>query len=320
MGNKVRWGILGAGRIAHTFAKDIQHCQSAKLVAVGSRSRERSEAFAAEYDLSVALDNYEALYQSEDIDAIYIASPHSCHLEQGIAALKAGKHLLVEKPITLNPAECKQLIDTARTSNGFLMEAMWTHFLPAIKTAKAWLDKGKIGRLIHIKADFGYPLLPYRPDLREYDAKLGGGCLLEMGVYPVAIDGYFGGYQTPKRYQVSARYAPNGVEDDLSIVIDHETYTATLGTSFRCKLQNWCYLIGDKGYIAIPDFWRADKCFRYELDTLVEEFHDDRKDSGFSFEIDAASSDILDGNTENKTFSWAISQEIQDRMDSILST
>ena len=140
-----------------------------------------------------------------------------------------------------------------------------------------------------------------------------------MGVYPVSIDGYFGGYNKSSDYQLVARYAPNGVEDDLSIVIDHGCYTATLGTSFRCKLQNWCYLIGDQGYIAIPDFWRADRCFRYELDTLVEEFHDPREDSGFSFEIDAASTDILNNKLENDVYSWSTSLEVQQRMDQIRS-
>jgi predicted dehydrogenase len=195
------------------------------------------------------------------------------------------------------------------------MEGMWTWFLPAVQQALAWYRDGRIGELLHVKSDFGYPLT-YSEDLREYDARVGGGAVLEMGVYPVAIARLFIG-RGPDSIDVVGRRAPNGVEDDVSAIFDYGDCMATLGTSFRCKLQNWTYIIGTEGYIAIPDFWRAERCALYELDTLVDSFEDGRITIGFDHEIDAVSRDILEGRRESPVIPLATSLALQEDMKAI---
>jgi predicted dehydrogenase len=192
---------------------------------------------------------------------------------------------------------------------------MWTWFLPAIRKAKEWVDAGRIGKLIQIKADFGYPQV-YAADKREYNAELAGGCLLEMGVYPVALAALFSG-QDPAEISVVSRHAPNGVEDDVAAIFNYDDFVATIGTSFRAKLQNWAYIIGEDAYIAIPNFWRATKCQLWVLDELVDSFDDGRTTNGFDFQIEAVNSDLLSGRRQSEIMPLSASLRFQRHMDQI---
>ncbi len=282
---KVRWGILSTGRIAHQFAQDMAHVDNGELVAVAARNREAAVAFAERHQIPRAHAGYDALIADPQVDAIYVATPHTLHFAHSAAALRAGKAVLCEKPLATSFAECEALFDIARGSGSYLMEGMWTYFLPAIQVARRWVSEGRIGRIRHIKADFGYPLLPFDANRREYDATLAGGCLLEMGIYPIALAWLFL-EQEPMSVQVVARHAPNGVEDDVSMLFEYASCTATLGTSFRAKLQNWAYVIGEDGYIAIPDFWRARECMLYRLDERIDHFDDGRDVAGIQLRSD----------------------------------
>ncbi len=318
MNKKLRWGIIGAGRISHTFAKDICFVDNAELVAVAARNLESAQLFATNFCISKAYGSYEELFADTEVDAIYIATPHNLHLEHAIAAMKAGKHVLCEKPVTVSADECRQLIDVAKTQGVFFMEAMWTYFLPAICKAQEWVNAGRIGKIRHIKADFGYPL-PYDANRREYDANLAGGCLLEMGVYTVAITDLFI-KQEPSHYYSSVKFAPNGVEKDVVSVISFADAIATIASSFSAKLQNWAYIIGDKGYIAIPNFWRANDCYLYELDQQIDAYDDARTSLGFDYQIQSASADILAGKCESDIVTHALSLSFQTKMDTIKAT
>lgn len=318
--NKVRWGIIGAGRIAKTFAEDIQLTNNAELVAVAARKQQGADEFAKSFKLAKAYEGYDKLFADQEVDAIYVATPHTAHLLNCIDSLNAGKAVLCEKPFTINTEECEAIIDHARyekNSHPFIMEAMWTYFLPAIQKAQQWIKEGRIGKLKHIKADFGYPL-PFDENLREYNTELAGGCLLEMGIYPVALVWFF--YkQFPTRINVISHRAPNGVEDDVMVQLEFEDKYASIATSFKCKLQNWAYLIGEEGYIAIPDFWRSNQCSLYKLDEQVDHFVDDRVGSGFEFEIQYASEKILDGASESDVVSLTDSMAFQRLMEQIRS-
>ncbi len=294
----VNWGIVGPGRIAHQFARDLAFAPSARLTAVAARSGARAKAFSEQYGVRSAYEGYQPLFEDDDVDAVYIATPHSHHLDQMQAALRAGKAVLCEKPLVLTVAETEEVIDTANETGGYVMEAMWTWFLPAIQQAQRWVDEGRIGRLIQLKADFGYPI-PYAADRREWDAALGGGCLLEMGIYPVALNWLFRRKEAD-RICVAVEHAPNGTEADLTVQMDYGDSRSTLGTSFRARLPNWAYIIGTDGFIAIPDFWRAPEAQLWQLDTCVDRFEDDRPGGGFEFEIEAASRDILAGRKQSE--------------------
>lgn len=309
---KIRWGILATGRIADWFVTDFSAVPNGTVVAVASRSQANADAFARRHGIARAYGDYDALMADPDVDVVYIATPHTQHLENAIEALRAGKAVLCEKPLTVTPDECRALIRVAEETGGYLMEAMWTYFLPAIRQAEAWVAAGRIGRIRHIKADFGYPL-PYASDRREYDAGLGGGALLEMGIYPVALAWLFL-RQGPQAIHVTARTAPNGVEDDVVAVFDYGDCVASLATSFRCKLQNWAYIIGEEGYIAIPDFWRARTCYLYRLDERIDDFTDGRADQGFSFEAVAVGDDLLAGKRQSDVVSLADSLKFQEHV------
>ncbi len=315
---KIRWGVVGAGRIAASFAQDMRFVGNSELVAIASRSPDKAAEFAHRHGIGRALGGYDALFADSDVDAVYIATPHAQHLENATAALRAGKAVLCEKPITLNAAECRTLLAVAADTGGYLMEGMWTYFLPAVRQAVQWVKEGRIGRLRHVQADFGYPQLPFDPLRREYAAELGGGCLLEMGVYPVAISHLF--QQTdPIGLKVSARRAPNGVEDDLVAVLEFPESTSSLATSFRCKLRNWAYVIGDEGYIAIPDFWRAKEAMHFRLDACVEHFRDERESFGFDYEARAVGEDLLAGRKQSDIMPHIVSLKFQEQMDRIRS-
>jgi predicted dehydrogenase len=317
---KVRWGIVSTGRITHQFVQDFKYVPNGEVVAVASRSQGSADAFAGEYGIPRAYAGYERLLEDPEVDAIYIATPHTMHFQNTVDAVSAGKHVLCEKPFTINPRESEQLFQIARGSSVFVMEAMWTYFLPAIQKAQEWVRQGRIGKLRQVKADFGYPQLPFDPNRREYNAELAGGCLLEMGIYPVALAWLFM-QQEPTGMQVVAHKAPNGVEDDVVMVFEYgeasEGAVATLGTSFRSKLQNWAYIIGEEAYIAIPNFWRANECSLYHLDSRIDHFTDGRTSLGFNYETIASNEDMLAGRQQNSTMPWDTTLRLQQHMASV---
>ena len=289
-------------------------------MAISSRSQESADAFAQQYDISRAYAGYDTLLEDPEVDAIYIASPHTMHFKDTLDAIQAGKHVLCEKPFTINPEESRKLFDIAAQSSVFVMEAMWTFFLPAIQKAQEWLEQGRIGKLRQIKADFGYPQLPFDPNRREYNVEFAGGCLLEMGIYQVSLAWLFM-QQDPVGIQTSVHKAPNGVEDDVVMLFDYadstEGATATLATSFRSKLRNWAYIIGEEGYIAIPNFWRANECSLYHLDTRIDHFNDGRESLGLNYETIAAAEDILAGRQQNNTMPWSNTIRFQEHMQRV---
>lgn len=313
---KVRWGILSTGRIAHQFARDMAYVANSEIVAVSSRTLDHARAFGAQFDIPRVHEHVESLLADPEVDAIYVASPHTLHYSNAIEAMRAGNAVLCEKPLVTNVTDCERLIRAAEEHGVLLMEAMWTWFLPAIRKAQAWVAEGRIGRIVQIKADFGYPMRPYGPERREYNAQLGGGALLDMGIYPVALVCLFMG-RAPGDVRVFAKRAPNGVEDDLSAILDYGDCIATIGTSFRARLPNWAHIIGEDGYIAIPDFFRASECLLYETDALIERFADARNTIGLSFETEAFADDVLNGRTESAVVPLAASLLIQQVMASI---
>ncbi len=315
--HKVRWGIVGAGRIANTFASDMAASEAGVLQAVAARDGQAASRFADRYGIPRSHQGYEALYADTEVDAVYVATPHTLHFQNSSDALRAGKAVLCEKPITVNAAECRNLIETAGTQSGYLMEAMWTWFLPAIRRAKEWVDAGRIGRIVRIQADFGYPM-PYDPESRIYNTELAGGCLLDLGVYPVAFTALFSGTD-PLELSVVSRHAPNGVEDDVVATLKFEDCTATLGTSLRTKLSNWGYVFGEEGWIAIPDFWRARECQLWVVDEQVDRFCDDRETNGFNYQIDAVNNDLMAGRLQSDIVPLAASLRFQQHMDLIRS-
>lgn len=315
--SKIKWGIISTGTIANAFAQDFACVQEGALLAVASRNIKKAQDFADKYSIPKAYGSYAELLSDTEIDAIYVATPHSMHLENALAALDQDKAVLCEKPITINPKECDQLLAFAKSKNQYLMEGLWTYFLPAIRKAQQWIGAGRIGTVKTLKADFGYPV-PFDAQGRMYNPDLAGGALLDMGIYPIAMAWLFL-QKNPLKMTVVNRNASTGVDDDVSMLWEYEDEVAMLSTSFRSKLHNHLYIIGTEGYIEIPDFWRAKECKLYKVEEQVDHFLDDRKSLGFNFEIDAVNDDIQNGRLESSIASHAVSRKLQQLMAQVKS-
>jgi Predicted dehydrogenases and related proteins len=182
----IRWGIIGTGRIAHTFAKALVNCENAIPFAAASRTRQKADAFAAEYQFRKAYGSYAELAQDPDVDVVYIATPMSSHYHDARLCLEHGKNVLCEKSVTLNCQQLEELLDLAKQNGLFFMEAMWMKCRPVYRKAMEWVREGRIGSIGCIKAGF-CNLVPYNANDRLFRADCGGGALLDLGVYPLTL-------------------------------------------------------------------------------------------------------------------------------------
>ena len=312
---KIRWGIIGAGNIAQSFVKDFSLVKNGELVAIAARDKERAAAFALEHNIPLAY-NYEELYNSTEVDAVYISTTHNFHFEQSMQCILHGKAVLCEKPITINDTESKQLTALSKEKNVFLMEAMWTYFLPAIINAKQWVEEGKIGALKVIQADFAYPM-EKNMEGRMYSPLLAGGALLDLGVYPVALATLFKN-KKPASITASGVLSKTGVDVNVAMVLQYESTTATLFTSMETRMTNKLRLFGETGYIEVPDFWRAYGCTLLDKDyQLVKSFNDERTCHGFIYQIQHATNKILNNEIESDIVSHQRSNDIQEIMTEV---
>jgi predicted dehydrogenase len=215
--NEVRWGILSTGKIARAFAEALRDTPGAVLAGVGSRTAASAQAFSAEFG-GTPYGSYEELAAAPDIDAIYIGTPHTLHASNALLALGGGKAVLCEKPFTINRREAAQVVALARERKLFLMEAMWTRFLPAFEEAKRILDSGEIGTPCQVVADFGF-FASVAPEHRLVNPALGGGALLDLGIYPLSAAAYLLG--PVESVSAQAVMQANGVDAQTAFTLRH---------------------------------------------------------------------------------------------------
>ncbi|MEH0157424.1 Gfo/Idh/MocA family oxidoreductase [Limibacter armeniacum] len=317
MTQKIKWGIIGPGKIASAFANDFKYAGYCALHAIASRDDEKAKTFAEEFGAAKAYGSYEALYADPEVEAVYIATPHNFHFECAKAALEAGKAVLCEKPITINPSELHSLIETAKANDTYLMEGMWTYFLPAIQKAQQWVAEGRIGEVRHIKADFGFKV-PFDPHSRLFNPNLAGGTILDIGIYNIAMATLFF-HSKPTSMQVMAQKAPTGVDSDVNMLFEYPNgRKADLHTSFNYMLPNFAHIIGENGFISIPNFWQADACTLH-LEGGIEKFEAKRQGFGFSYQIEAVSKDLLEGKKMSDTVPHSVSMLFQEVMEEVVS-
>ena len=314
--DELKWGIVSTGRMADWFCSDFGSVPNGALHAVVSRNLENAIEFADHYNIPLRFDSLAEFLACDEIDIVYVATPHTSHRQIVLDALRAHRPVLCEKPIVTRVEDAEALIRAAQDNDTYLAEAMWTWHLPAIQKAKTWVDTGRIGQLVHVKTDFGYPV-PYSPAQREYDADDAGGALREMGIYPVAISRLFLPHD-PKGVQVVHQNAPNGVEQDLTAMFDFGSRTATIATSFRCRMRNSAYIIGEEGYIVLPDAFRANRADLYHLDELVDSFYAPREERGYHHIAIATGEDVLAGRKQSEVVTLADSLAFQKDMQRIL--
>jgi predicted dehydrogenase len=309
-GQQLRWAILGAGKIAHTFAAEFKFLRNATLVAVASSDKQRAVNFARQYHIPEAL-SYADLYKSKNIDVVYIATTHNFHFEQCEQCLLNGKAVLCEKPITINDAQFKKLAALAARQKLFLMEAMWTCLLPAIQQAKRWLDAGAIGTPRLLKCDFGW-VMDTTPTGRMYNPQLAGGALLDLGVYPVAMASFFFNGQSCKTI-ATGTLSKTGVDVCTSLLLKYPSATAQLYTSMEMRTANELFIYGDKGYIKIPEFWRASSCLLYNHQhRLTQNYTVQRMSHGFIYQMQHANDSVLAAETQSDVLTHSLSNQIHE--------
>jgi predicted dehydrogenase len=312
---KVRWAILGAGQIANQFANDFYAVNNAELVAISSRDSERANAFAKKHSIPFVF-NYDELYKSDLVDAVYVATTHNFHYEHALACLQHGKSVLCEKPITINDVEFKKLAAFANDRQIFLMEALWTYFLPALQRANAWVTEGRIGSINVIQADFSF-FSEYKPLGRLFNPLLAGGALLDVGIYPIAFTLFFMN-RKPDYVKVSAIIGDTEVDEFIGMLLNFGNASALLFSSLRFNSLNKGIITGDKGSIEIPDFYKAVSAQLYDADhKLVESFTDHRTTIGYNYEIQEVTDCILNGSRESKIVTHARSNELQEIMTDV---
>jgi predicted dehydrogenase len=247
------WGIMGLGNIAAKFAAGVADAPGAHIAAVGSRSQEKADEFGARVGAARAYGSYEALVSDPDVDAVYIATPHPPHKDNMLLCIEAGKPVLCEKPFTINAKEAEEAIAAARSRKVFLMEAMWTRFFPMMGKIKELLATGAIGELRMVQAGFGYRAA-FNPASRAFDPKLGGGGLLDVGVYPISLTSWLFG--TPTGIAGFAHLGESGVDEQCAIVLNHANgELALLNAAVSTVTPHEAILSGTDGEIRIHDPW-----------------------------------------------------------------
>lgn len=254
-----RWGILGCGRIAEAFAIGLAAHDDQALVAVASRDAPRARAFAARHSSTGseprAHASYEALCADEDVEAIYVATPHTLHRDHGLLVLEHGKALLLEKPFAVNEREAVEVIEVARARGVFCMEAMWTRFRPALVHALDALREGVIGTPLMLHASFGFRA-PFDPAGRHFDLGLGGGALLDVGVYCVSLADLVFDAPVVQRQSIAVQ-GQTGADELSAYLLAYEGGgLAVLSSAVRCDTSHDARIDGTEGSLLLPDFWR----------------------------------------------------------------
>lgn len=312
---KIKWGILGCGKIAHKFVQDFEYVSNGEVIAAGSRSQEKAEEFAREYGISKAYGSYEALARDEDVDVIYIATPHNFHLDNMQLCFTHGKAVLCEKPITVNTEEFKQALAMAKAKNLFLMEAMWTWYLPAVIKAKEWIAAGKIGEVKFLRADFGFKA-PLDMESRIYNPHLAAGSLLDIGIYPLAIAEFL--IDSDIKTMRSAGYLGNtNIDEYNAMTIEYENgVIAQLSSTILTDLNNDAHIVGTEGLIKIENFWRS-KTAILETKNGRETFSDDCPSHGYNYETEAVNELLLAGKKESPIVTHQKTMKAMEKMDAI---
>lgn len=316
----LRWGILGAGGIAGAFAAAVTQRTNATIAAIGSRDAARAQEFAANHlgdraSEAAIYGSYEDLVADASLDAIYVATPHSHHREHALMAIQAGKHVLVEKAFTRNVSEAQEVFDAAQTRGVFVMEAMWTRFLPHIAAVHDLIDRGEIGEILTLTADHGQ-YFPYDREFRLYNPELAGGAMLDLGVYPVAFAHDFLG--VPESITSHGELTQDAVDGQVAMIFGFPNKAqALLHTTLWSRTPTVASIMGTKGRIDIAGSFYAPTSFevvmysgetsRYERDDIL----------GLEFEAAEVARCVAAGLTQSPLMTWQHTLDVMTAMDQI---
>ncbi len=309
----INWGIIGTGNIAHKLASDMQYVTDGRLYAVASRSQQKADSFAREFGISKAYEGYENLAADPDVQAVYIATPHSDHYASTLMMLRNKKAVLCEKPLAVNVSQAKEMIRVARENNVLLLDALWSVFLPGMLKVQEWISEGLIGDLKLITSEFGFTS-EVETESRLYDPNLAGGALLDIGIYTILLPYWIFGSK-PERLETIAKMTETKVDEQTGILMSFPGERMAQSISgINVPLKNHSTIYGTKGYIDIPEYWKAEQVW-LKTEEKEEYFEDNRSSWGYDFEVREVNRLIKEGKTESPIVSYQKSIELMEILD-----
>ena len=313
---KIKWGILGLGNIAHTFCEDLINTKDCKLIAVASSSITRASAFAEKFGVPRAYGSYEELYKDPEIEIIYVASLHVDHANHCIEIMNAGKAVLCEKPLGMDRTQVIEMIQASKRNQVFLMEGFWTRFNPTTINSLDQIQNGAIGNVKYINATFNFYALDRPRDSRLFSKDKGGGALLDIGIYPVALAYMILG--VPRKVHATSKLNDQNIDVQTAIILEYDDQLAILHCSFACHENMTARICGDNGCLEISSQW-------HEGGEFVMHFPDgtsdgevvDRRGNGYKEEIEEVVYNLQSNNKESKTWSLENSLDLVTILDRI---
>ena len=312
----VRWGILGCGKIAQKFVNDLLLIDGCCLTAVGSRSKEKAEAFKIKNNATYSFGSYEDLVSCEEVDVIYVATPHPMHKDNAILCLNNGKHVLCEKPFAMNSTQVEEMIQAAKSNQKFLMEAIWTQFFPYLQKLKELIADDQLGEIRMIEADFGFKA-GFDPSSRLFDKQLGGGALLDIGIYPLFLCHSLLG--PPAEISSSAIIGKTGIDESTCINLKwNNGAMASLNCTILCDTASVAKVYGTKSYAHIDARWHEAKSMTIRnRDGILDSFAFDDNYTGYAYEIMEVNRCIKNGQLESEVLPLSFSKELMESIDLI---
>lgn len=270
----LKWGIIGAGSIAKVFANGLRFAKSGELEAIASRTPGKADTLADIFDVAKRYDSYEALLADEAIDAVYVSTIHPAHLEPVVMAAEAGKHILVEKPIAMNAAEARTMINAARDNDVFLMEAFMYRCHPQIAKMVELIQSGAIGDVLLIRSEFGFHA-PFNATSRTYSNELGGGGIMDVGCYPASMVRLIAGaasgkpFLNPTELKATGVVGPTGVDHYTAATLKFENdIIAEISTAVACNIPSITVIHGSEGLLTVPNPWLPSSPCRFAQEAL----------------------------------------------------
>ncbi|MDO5516566.1 MAG: Gfo/Idh/MocA family oxidoreductase [Clostridium sp.] len=311
----IRWGIIGPGKIAGKFAKEVNIEGESRLVSVYGRNEERAEKFAKENKAEKYYTDIDEFLNDEKIDAVYIATPHNNHIEFAVKSIKAGKHVLCEKPFSYNYKTSREVFELAEKNDVFIMEALKSLFMPALNKAKEWIDEGKIGRVKLITASFGSKNNEEESP-RLYELKSAGGALLDVGIYTIMLSNYMMN-SAPEVISATAEMTSKNVDETDSISLKYSNGAiASLTCSIACNSGKDAVIYGENGKIVIPSFSKAKEVYLC-CDDGEEKYTDTYEGYGMMYEIHEVNECIMNKKLQSETASHKMTLDIAEVMDEV---
>lgn len=311
---ELKWGILGPGRIARKFASDLVNVNGHKIIAAASRNKERSDQFARDFGVLRSYDRYESLLEDQNVDIVYIATPHTFHAEWAVKALDAGKHVLCEKPIGINEGEVHKIVEASKGNDRFLMEGLWSRFNPSIRAVLDHIRSGDIGEVNYVNADFTFYNNPSEEG-RLLNMELAGGSLLDIGIYPLFLAYLIFG--VPDDIKAIARYHDTGADVQMSAVLKYKNGLASASSSIASQSKMIAKIAGKEGAIYIDSRWHEADGYVLEKNGKEQHFSLPTLGNGFGPEIEECGRCIRSGRTESNLWSHQNSLDLIRIMDKI---